>query len=797
MTSDNSARSDSSTTTASEDPQLPTRRKFRLSRLALKELRETMRDRRTIVTLVLMPLLVYPTLSLIFKTFLLTNAGMFATAEQIVFQIGYTGNSERDSVEVALNELGRRSQFIEMENRAAKEKKLAAEEATPTDAGTQQNDQDLPSGKSAIPTEGPQPAEFLQQQWFFVEPDGLPSIRDMVESKELDAGIMFELDDRKPWEIAQVELVWRNDDISTAAASYLLQQFDSINESDRKFRLRRFNLPDGPAVTVDETVVGPVSDQDAGRAFPLASLVPLILVLMTITGAVYPAIDLTAGERERGTLETLMAAPVPRVGILVSKFLAVLTVAILTAMLNLIGMFATVWMFQLDKQFGGGVFDLTVMIQIFFLLVLFAAFFSSLLLVVTSFAKSFKEAQVYLIPIIILSLGPGLMAMAPGMSLNGINAVVPMINILLLARDVINNEVMVVPAMVAVMSTLLYAYLAIRLAARIFGSDSILYAESGSLAEMFFRPEQSNRVVPVMATVFCLIMLFPLNFASIGFLGRMPSEVKSELELRYLTMAIFTFIAFMLVPWIVARHQNTKISTGFGLRSPKLVFVLAGLLLGISLWPIVMSLTSGWHEVYGFLFGSEKQDLWHDRLVETTKQQVDRIREISPWIIAVAFSIVPAICEEWFFRGMLLRSLLKSNAAWKAIVISALIFGSFHMLSNSVIAIDRLIPSTLIGLMLGYLAYKSDSILPGIILHCLNNAIVIFLAYFQPKLSELSWFPGEEESIPVLWVVSGVVVASMGAFLAWSATRTDALPGELNQNQSPIANEITPPETAS
>ena len=71
--------------------------------------------------------------------------------------------------------------------------------------------------------------------------------------------------------------------------------------------------------------------------FSLAALIPLILVLMTVTGAVYPAIDLTAGERERGTLETLIAAPVPRLGLLLAKYVAVLAVALLTAVVNLAG----------------------------------------------------------------------------------------------------------------------------------------------------------------------------------------------------------------------------------------------------------------------------------------------------------------------------------------------------------------------------------------------------------------------------------------------------------------------------
>ena len=755
---------------------------FSLRRLAIKELRETLRDRRTIITLILMPLIVYPILSLVFKTFLLSNAGVLTSGAPVVFQIAYEGNADREQVTGVLNEVLARLEWIDRE-----ESRLESlEEKEPA----------TDSDKLGIPASNREPAfaKLTAHKWIFVSATKEFTLEELVESQAADIGFRFDLEKREPWELGGVSILSRNDQISQLATDYFLDRFEALNDIDRNMRLKRFNLPTGPALSVASATVakeGADGSLESSKAFPLASLVPLILVLMTITGAVYPAIDLTAGERERGTLETLMAAPVPQVGILCSKYIAVLTVAVLTAMLNLIGMFATVWAFQLDQQFGGGVFNFTVMVKIFLLLILFAAFFSALLLAVTSFAKSFKEAQVYLIPVILLSLGPGLIAMTPGMSLGGLNAVTPMINILLLARDVIQDQVMVVPAIIAIVSTLLYSYLAIRLAARIFGSDSILYAGGGSVTEMFHRPLKKNYIVPMTATVFCLVMLFPINFASIGFLGRMSSETVADLELRYLTMAVFTFLAFLVLPWVVAKHQNTSIASGFGLRSPKLVFVLAGVLLGVSMWPIVMSLTSGWHELYGFLFGSEQQDLWHDRLVEMTSAQVDRIRKVSPLVIAVAFSIVPAVCEEWFFRGMLLRSLLRSRSVWKAILISAVVFGSFHMLSNSVIAIDRLIPTTLIGVMLGYLAYKSDSILPGIILHSFNNAIVIFLAYYQPKLSALSWFPGEEDSIPVMWVVAGLVVASVGAAIVWSTRRQEQrIPNDLQLGSNAVAEAI-------
>src|SRR6202007_2722421 len=106
----------------------------------------------------------------------------------------------------------------------------------------------------------------------------------------------------------------------------------------------------------------------------LTALVPLILILMTITGAVYPAIDLTAGERERGTLEILVSAPVPRMSLLLGKYIAVGTVAVLTATINLTMMLITLQYNQLTDYVFRNDISLPLVVQLFFLLLLFAAF---------------------------------------------------------------------------------------------------------------------------------------------------------------------------------------------------------------------------------------------------------------------------------------------------------------------------------------------------------------------------------------------------------------------------------------
>ena len=221
-------------------------------------------------------------------------------------------------------------------------------------------------------------------------------------------------------------------------------------------------------------------------AFPM--LVPLILILMTITGAVYPAIDLTAGERERGTLEALIASPVPRQYLLLAKYIAVVTVALLTAIVNLGAMSITLYVSGLGPiLFGDRGLSWINLVYVFGLTILFAAFFSAVLLAVTSFARSFKEAQAYLIPLMLLSISPGVMSLMPELSLNGILAITPLVNIALLAREVLDGKAEAGPTLIVLGSTACYALLALWIASRVFGTDAILYASNASWTDLFRR----------------------------------------------------------------------------------------------------------------------------------------------------------------------------------------------------------------------------------------------------------------------------------------------------------------------
>ena len=328
----------------------------RLARLARKELTEILRDRRTIATLVLMPLLLYPLITLAFR---MASPNV---AEPDV-RLGYDDREE--------------SQVKDLFDWIEKTR--------------------------GIPE--------LQKKWSFTPLPGI-ILEQLVRQKNLELGLRLnsagnffhKLTQKSP---VRVELIYNPE---SASSLETLEKFQRLlAAANIKFlttQLEQHNVHQPVPVQV---VPQPMKAEEKG--WSLAVFVPLVLIFMTITGAVYPAIDLTAGERERGTLEILIAAPIPRVSLLFAKYLAVAAVAVLTGLVNFTGMtIALLVSGQMQRVFDPRGPSVLILFEGFGLVVLFAAFFSAVLLVVTSFARSFKEAQAYLVPLMLVSLCPAFWA---------------------------------------------------------------------------------------------------------------------------------------------------------------------------------------------------------------------------------------------------------------------------------------------------------------------------------------------------------------------------------------------------
>ncbi|MCA9179562.1 MAG: CPBP family intramembrane metalloprotease, partial [Planctomycetales bacterium] len=494
-----------------------------------------------------------------------------------------------------------------------------------------------------------------------------------------------------------------------------------------------------------------IAGEPGARVTALGSLVPLILIMMTVTGAVYPSIDLTAGERERSTMETLLAAPVSRFRVLIAKYVAVVTVALLTATVNLGAMTATVYAGGLSELvFGKSGLDLQTIMAVFALLVIFAAFFSAVLLMITSTARSFKEAQAYLIPLMLVSLGPGLISLLPDIELQSWLAAAPLINVVLLARDLFQGAPLRWPALVALGSTVVYATLALAAAAQVFGKDAVSQAPSTSL-----RGKGGIATAPSpRGAMLTLVLLSPLYYWVGGLVYQIAFRSQSS---QLVFSALATAILFAGVPMLACGVERVRLAPGFRLRRPPLVSLPAAVLLGLSIWPFAHQLV---------LLGQQlgMYDLSIARL-EQVRAHLSAWRALPLPLLLATLAAAPALFEELFFRGFLFRALERKWSARSTVLVTAVLFGGFHVVSGRLLTPERFMPSTLIGLFLGFLAWRTRSVWPGVLAHFCNNAVLLSMAYYKDELMQSGIDVQQQQSLPGHWLLAAIIACAVGVGL--------------------------------
>lgn len=175
----------------------------------------------------------------------------------------------------------------------------------------------------------------------------------------------------------------------------------------------------------------------------VGGILPYMFIIFCFMGAMYPAIDLGAGEKERGTLETLLLAPIPRYQIVLGKFFVIFTTGVTAALLCLtsFGVMLAVKVQEITGELGEVIASVSVvdLVLIAAMLIPTAAMFAALLLSVSIYAKSFKEASAYCGPLNFLVIMPALIAMLPIVKLDWYWAMVPITNISLAIKELIKG----------------------------------------------------------------------------------------------------------------------------------------------------------------------------------------------------------------------------------------------------------------------------------------------------------------------------------------------------------------------
>ncbi|MHC5538917.1 ABC transporter permease subunit/CPBP intramembrane protease [Singulisphaera rosea] len=454
-------------------------------------------------------------------------------------------------------------------------------------------------------------------------------------------------------------------------------------------------------------------------------LFPFLLVIMSLTGAFYPAIDLCAGEKERGTMETLLISPASRAEIVLGKFFTVLLASVMTALLNLVSMGLTGFQLagQLSGMTGGNHERMASVIAppspsaafwMLLLLIPLAAFFSALCLALAVLAKSMKEGQYYMTPLYLVSIPLIFLTMMPGIELNLFYCLVPITGVSLLLRALIMGDygIALKYFLPVLIPTIVYGIVALQWAIDQFRREDVLFRESERFDLRFWLRHLMRDKQPIPSggqSLFC----FALMLTSAWFLTSLL--VSGDPEKTITSMAISQIAFILLPPVVLAIFLTSSPRRTLRLNWPSPRYLAIAAALAFTMNPLITEMSPIVEQLFP--------------VSQVVKDALSKMLGAVPnlGMALVTFALIPAVCEEFAFRGFILSGLQSRYDDRVSIVLSAFLFGFLHVLLS---LFQQLFNGTLLGLVLGLIAVRSGSILPGIVFHLINNGMAVSTGYW-------------------------------------------------------------------
>lgn len=482
----------------------------------------------------------------------------------------------------------------------------------------------------------------------------------------------------------------------------------------------------------------------------LGRVLPFILIIGLLMGSIYPAIDVMAGEKERGTLETLFTLPITNLELVMGKYFAVSLCAVASAILNILSVFITM-AFLLATQ---GMVSEMGMINIDYsqmilpgiitlvCVCLFAMVVSAVSMCVCSLAKSFKDAQNYITPVTLFVMMPSYISMVPTIELDSFTATIPVVNISLLIKSVLTFNSNISLIALVLVSNLVFVIISVLILSKMFNSEEILFGSSKNFALL---EKRSNIKKGTMPSVADGVTLYAIGVVLLIYIGGL-------IQLKFGTAGIVgTQIMIIGLPLIFAWYIKSDFKNTFSIKLPKIHHVLGGIIL----WGGVFILSGLISQILLYLFPQNMQVV--ERLNEVLK--VDDSLLLNVLVIAV----MPAICEEVFFRGFVFRSLTQSKekkAQIWGVIFTGILFGFMH------IDFIRVIPTSILGIALSYSVYKSKSIFIPMIMHFLNNSIAVFAMHTVKQEESLTIsFNNFEILIFIILIIVSLILIFIGSKL--------------------------------
>lgn len=558
---------------------------------------------------------------------------------------------------------------------------------------------------------GPAPAPFLQAvgreekvEWVERRPEAPtnvePAVRARFESRDVQAVLVVRpapapgADDN-----LALQLYFDSSRPASAMARRRLETaLQGASVAAVRQRLETARLPPSLAQPVKVAA----HDVKAPGAM-LAWALPYMLLSMLVLAGFYPALDVTAGEKERGTLQTLLCAPVTPLEVVAGKYGAVLAFTLGGTLANLAAMGLTFLM--LGGAEGGVKMDPGAMAGAFAALVPLAMLVAALLVAVGVMARSFKEGQNLLMPVLLAVLMAAMASQLPGIQLTPALAMVPVLNVALLLRELLTATVSASVFGLVLVSSAAWSVAGILFAARVFESEQVLLSGEKPWRDVFGRRlRRGDHLSPGSALLFFAVALVVYLYAAVLLTKYVPLWGL----LGLLQVGVFLGLA---VVW--ARRSGADLREVFWLRWPSRRGVLAVVLLA----PGVLGLQT--------LLRRVVEASWMPGTEEFMRGMQGLMLESNAWPLPMALvvlALLPALCEEAAFRGVVMSGLARTGSRVLAVVGSAVAFGLEHgHPAHALIA-------AVVGLVLGYATLRTRSIVAGVALHFFNNAAAVLIA---------------------------------------------------------------------
>jgi sodium transport system permease protein len=459
----------------------------------------------------------------------------------------------------------------------------------------------------------------------------------------------------------------------------------------------------------------------------------------------YAAVDVTAGEKERGTMQTLLVAPIRPSEIVVAKFLAVWLLSMLSLVANLASLALTVGRLLPAGLPGLGTANLLLALAV---LVPVTLTTSALFLALASFARDFRDGQTMLTPVYMAVALPAGVVALPTIELNAWTAFVPIVNVTLLIKALFLRDAHPELVFLTLLSAFAYAGVAIAGAVHVFHRETVLVGERSSVRTVFERRAVAGATPDVGFALTAFAIVLVLQFYGGLSLRDWPVHVL------LVTMQLGGFLLPTLAMLTLFGFDVRRTTA---LRRPPAVAIVAAVALGVSAWLFAGGL------VMRLLPPPESLTRAMQRFIQLGDAPMPL------WVVWIVIGLTPAICEELFFRGLVFSG-LRRLGAWPAVLVTALLFGLAHA------SIYRLMPTFVLGVILGLLRWRSGSIVPGIVMHATNNALIGTLAQ-RPDLAVWLGMEGSTGALPWGPVFGGTALtaAALGA-LWWSTAAAELRP---------------------